>query len=254
LQSSLRGKRQVLFVVGEAGSGKTAVTDAFEQRAVLDFNVRAVRGHCLDTSGAREAYYPLLEALGQLARSAESHPLLAALVRHAPTWAIQFPDLLGAVQREKLERDALGATPERMLREICDALDSLAATDPVLLVLEDLHWADAATLDFVSALARRRSPARSMLVATYRPGEDAGIASRLKSVVRDLLVHKLCQELILTPLTRDDIDEYLSAELSAGALNQQVSDFIHEHCGGNALFMVAIVQELVQRGLLTQAG
>jgi DNA-binding winged helix-turn-helix (wHTH) protein/tetratricopeptide (TPR) repeat protein len=253
LQSSLRGQRQILFVAGEAGSGKTAVTDAFEQRAAMEFNVRAVRGHCLDTTGSLEAYYPLLEGLGSLVRGNESRSLLPALIRHAPTWAVQFPALLGTRQKEQLGRDALGATPERMLREICDALESLASTDPLLLVIEDVHWADSATLDFISALARRRNPVRIALVATYRPDENAGIASRLKSVVRDLLVHRLCRELILKPLTKADICEYVSGELSVETADAQLIDFIHDHCGGNPLFMVAIVQQLVQRGLLAQA-
>src|SRR5262249_49320766 len=217
-----RGQRQILFVVGEAGSGKTAVTDAFEQRAVMEFNVRAIRGHCLDSTGSLEPYYPLLEGLGSVVRGGELHSLLPALIRHAPTWAIQFPALLGARQKEQLGRDALGATPERMLREICDALESLASAEPVLLVIEDVHWAEAATLDFISALARRRNPARITLVATYRPDESAGIASRLNTVVRDLLVHRLCRELILTPLTKADIGEYVSGDFSLETSSEEL--------------------------------
>src|SRR5262249_16330447 len=78
------------------------------------------------------------------------------------------------------------------------------------------------------------------------------IATRLKSVVRDLLVHRLCREFILGPLTRADIGEYVS--MSAATSNENLVGFIYDHCGGNPLFMVAIVQELVQRGLLAQCN
>ncbi len=67
-----------------------------------------------------------------------------------------------------LQRELLGATRERMLREICEAMESISAQIPLLLVLEDLQWADASTVDLISALARRRTPAKLMLLASSR--------------------------------------------------------------------------------------
>ena len=65
----------------------------------------------------------------------------------------------------------LGATRERMLRELAEALEALTAKQPLVLVLEDLHWSDSATLDLVGYLARRRVPARLLVLGTYRPVE-----------------------------------------------------------------------------------
>src|SRR6202040_341166 len=113
------------------------LVDAFHQAATRRPNLRVIRGQCVEGFGGKEAYYPVLEAVGQLLREAEGGPLVQALVRRAPTWLIQFPSLLKAEQREALQKEILGATRERMVREICEALELLTAEDPLALVLED---------------------------------------------------------------------------------------------------------------------
>ncbi len=82
---------------------------------------------------------------------------------------MQLPWLLEAADRDALQRELLGATRERMLREMAEAVEALTAQAPLVLVLEDLHWSDSATLDLLAFLARRREPARLLLIGTYRP-------------------------------------------------------------------------------------
>jgi predicted ATPase len=82
-----------------------------------------------------------------------------------------MPALLSSPELEALQRKVQGATRERMLREMAEALEALTVEWPLVLVLEDLHWSDSATLDLVSFLARRRQPARLLVVGTYRPVE-----------------------------------------------------------------------------------
>ena len=91
LLQALNGHRQVVFITGEAGIGKTALVDLFHQRAALRPNLRIARGQCVEGFGGKEAYYPVLEALGQLIRDSEGSPAIQALVKRAPTWLIQFP-------------------------------------------------------------------------------------------------------------------------------------------------------------------
>src|SRR5262249_38282854 len=71
LVSALHGQRQLVFVTGEAGIGKTTLVDAFLQQACLQPNLRIARGHCVEGFGGKEAYYPMLEALGQLIRDSD---------------------------------------------------------------------------------------------------------------------------------------------------------------------------------------
>src|SRR5262249_18285874 len=148
---------------------KTTLVDVFHQRAVQRENIRIARGQCVEGFGGKEAYYPMLEALGQLTRETEGSPIVHTLATRAPTWLIQLPSLVKADQREALHREILGAPRDRMVREICEALEALTVENPLILVFEDLHWGDPSTLDLISAVARRREPAKLMLLCTYRP-------------------------------------------------------------------------------------
>jgi DNA-binding winged helix-turn-helix (wHTH) protein/tetratricopeptide (TPR) repeat protein len=252
LGQALKSQRQVIFITGEAGVGKTTLVDAFHQAATRRPNLRVIRGQCVEGFGGKEAYYPVLEAVGQLLREAEGGPLVQALVRRAPTWLIQFPSLLKAEQHEALQKEILGATRERMVREICEALESITAENPLVLILEDLHWVDPSTLDLISALARRRGPAKLVLLGTYRPADVVVSQSPLKGLKQDLLVHHLCEEVVLERLEESDIGEYLAAEFADGSLPAGLANLIYRHSGGNALFMVAIVQDMVKQGLIAQ--
>jgi DNA-binding winged helix-turn-helix (wHTH) protein/tetratricopeptide (TPR) repeat protein len=252
LERALQGIRQVFFVTGEAGAGKTALIDAFQHHAALRSNPRIARGQCIEVFGGKEAYYPMLEAVGQLIRSADASPVLQTLAKHAPTWMIQFPALLSLKQKEALQREVLGTMGERMVREICEALESMTAAHPLLLILEDLHWADAATLGVISALARRRGPAKLMILATCRTEAIAGTQNHLKSLKQDLLIHRLCQECELQRLTQADVSEYLAAEFPASNLPVGLARLVHHHSGGNPLFMVTIVRDFVRNGFLAE--
>ncbi len=94
---------------------------------------------------------------------------MQTLAVQAPTWLVQFPGHVRREQREMLQREMVGATRERMLREIGEALETIGSDKPLLLVFEDLHWVAPSTVDLISALARRRSPGKLMLIGTYRP-------------------------------------------------------------------------------------
>ncbi len=252
LHRALRGQRQVTFVTGEAGIGKTTLVDAFHQQAARNHTLRVARGQCVEGFGGKEAYYPMLESLGQLTRNPDGNPVVQTMAKRAPTWLIQFPSLVKTELREALQREILGATRERMVREICEALEAITSEIPLLLIFEDLHWGDPSTLDLISALARRREAAKLMLLCTYRPVDVVLSNSSLKGLKQDLLVHQLCSEIALERLEEPLIAEYLATEFSRGNLPAGLAKLIHRHSGGNALFMVAIVQDMVKRGLIAQ--
>ena len=114
LQKMLEGERQIIFVTGEAGIGKTALVDTFVRSIASDRRIRIGRGQCLEQYGTGEAYLPLLEAMGRLCR--EQPHVVDVLHAHAPMWLLQMPSLLSASDRELLNRGISGATRERMLR------------------------------------------------------------------------------------------------------------------------------------------
>jgi predicted ATPase/DNA-binding winged helix-turn-helix (wHTH) protein len=253
LQHAARGERQILFITGEAGIGKTALVDEFRRQvATTALSLRIARGQCVEGYGGKEAYYPMLEALGRLCAGAERDALVQVLAAHAPTWLVQFPALLKREHRETLQREILGATRERMLREIEEALEVITAEHPLLLVFEDLQWVDAATVDLISALARRQGPARLMLLATYRPTDLEPQGHPLKALTKDLLVHRLCREIVLTAFTEAEVQAYLASQSLATSLPEGLSPLLHRHSEGNPLFMVAALEHMTKRGLISR--
>ncbi|HKQ03156.1 MAG TPA: AAA family ATPase, partial [Actinomycetes bacterium] len=135
-----RGRRQVVFVTGEPGIGKSTLVEAFAGELDGSSGGRVAWGQCLEQRGAPEPYLPVFDALGRLCR--DDGEALALLSRLAPTWLAQMPAMVEPGGLADLERRALGGTTERMLREAAEALEAVASDRPLLLVLEDLHWAD----------------------------------------------------------------------------------------------------------------
>lgn len=253
LQRALHGEREIVFVTGEAGIGKTTLADTFQRQAGADISTLSVaRGQCVEGYGGQEPYYPMLEALGQLCQGGRQDSVVQVLAAQAPTWLVQFPALVKRGQQEKLQHEILGAGRERMLREIADALETITAERPMLLIFEDLHWADNSTIDLISALARRRRPAKLLLVATYRPVDVLLAEHPLKALKQDLLVHHLCYEIALEPLNEAEIGEYLAAESKVASLPEGLASLLFRHSEGNPLFMVAALEHLRARNLITE--
>src|SRR4030088_2418408 len=233
LGKALRGQRQIVFITGEPGIGKTALVDQFQRRAGANLAfLRIARGQCVEGYGGKEAYYPMLEAVGELCRSEGGESLVQAFAAQAPTWLVQFPALVKREHPEMLQREILGATLERMLREISEVLETITSENPLLLVFEDLHWSDHSTVDLISSLARRRSPAKLMMIGTYRPVDVIVSEHPLNVLKQDLLVHQLCREIALEPLGEAEVAEYLASESSGASLPDGLSSLLYQHSEG----------------------
>src|SRR5262249_3670773 len=114
LEKALSGERQIIFVTGEAGIGKTTLAEAFLERASA-LGMWVARGQCVEHYGVGEAYLPILSVLGQLCRAPGGEHLISLLAQHAPTWLVQMPAFLSTAELEALQRRILGASRERML-------------------------------------------------------------------------------------------------------------------------------------------
>src|SRR5882724_1739571 len=248
-----KGERQIVFVTGEPGIGKTAVADAFIGRAATEApDIRIARGQCIEGYGSKEAYYPVLEALSGLYRGGGGDAIVQILAAQAPTWLVQFPALLTPERGEILRREVLGATRERMLREIGDALESIASRSPLLIVFEDLQWVDYSTVDLISVLARRRTTAKLMIVGTYRDDDVALSEHPLRALKQDLRSRHLCHEIALGPLNEAHVVDYLVAEQPESALPDGLAALVYQHSEGNPLFMVAALDHLIGRGFIAR--
>src|SRR5258707_4688256 len=130
----------------------------------------------------------------------------------------------------------------------------MTSQGPLIMVLEDLHWVDNSTLDVISVLARRRVPAKLLLIATYRPADVLLFQGQLKTLKQDLLVHHLCHEITVERLEEADVAEYLAVAFADSDFPSGLAELIHHNSGGNALFMAAIVRDIAARGLIVRVG
>src|SRR5262249_57917270 len=168
LARAFGGQRQIVFVTGDPGIGKTTVVEAFLERVAARGGFWATRGQCFEQHGPGEPFMPVLEGLGRLCRQSGDDQLVSLLRHHAPSWLLELPGLISAADREVLQRQHAGVTRARMLREMVVGIEAVTTRIPLVMVLEDLHWSAPSTLDLLVALARQRGAARLMVVGTYR--------------------------------------------------------------------------------------
>jgi DNA-binding winged helix-turn-helix (wHTH) protein len=160
------GQRAVVWVAGEPGIGKSMLIEHFAAGLGV---VAIARGQCVEHYGTGESYLPVLEALAELCRKDADLPSLLRAV--GPTWLLQLPWLGTTEERDVLRRELAGVGPDRMLREMGELLDRYTDQRPLLLVTEDLHWSDRATIQLIDHVARRRGRAGLMWLATFRVAE-----------------------------------------------------------------------------------
>jgi DNA-binding winged helix-turn-helix (wHTH) protein/predicted ATPase len=247
------GRRQLVFVAGPAGIGKTSLLEAFCSEVGAQGGIRFARGQCVYQHGVGEAYLPLLEALARLGRTQEGSALVAVLRRHAPTWISQLPGLL-------LDGDdvpapptvGVTAAPERMLREMAEAVEALASDAPLVLLFEDVHWADPSTLAWMAYIARRPDPTRLLLLATYRPIELDASAHPLGPVKRELELQQRCQELALPSFARREVQAYLARRFVANRFPATLAELLVGRTGGSPLFLTKVLDSWIEQNLIRQ--
>lgn len=291
LGQALGGRGQVAFVTGEAGSGKTALVQAFsEEAARYSDNLVAAVGSCSAHSAITDPYLPFREVLGALTgvedpssdigKNASRLRKLAG--RTAQVLVEVGPDLVGSIipgaavatllarigrvvaQRvgwldklEKLVQSKPHAIPQaameqgRIFEQYANVLKALAKEQPLLIILDDLHWADEASIGLLFHLSRRIEQSSILLIGTYRP-DELGAEDR-----RPL-------EKVLSEIKRQagdvwiDLDQTQEAErrvfvnnLLDSELNQLGPDFrqaLFEHTQGNPLFTLELLRTLQERG------
>src|SRR5262249_18976783 len=140
------GRRQVVFVGGERGIGKTTLLEHFVEETRARTRARVTFGQCAELTGGTEPYLPIFDLLGGLGGEDTGGDVLASLERWAPTWLLQMPALLDEVRASRLRQRVPSPNRDRMLRELGEALEVLSDAQTLVIVLEDLHWSDASSI------------------------------------------------------------------------------------------------------------
>jgi ABC-type oligopeptide transport system substrate-binding subunit/DNA-binding SARP family transcriptional activator len=292
LDAACQGHAQVAFTTGEAGAGKSSLLAEFMRQAGdCHPDLLAATGACTSLGGLGDSYLPFRQALAVLTGDLQS-PLAAGALTHAQAlrlWealpetfgvlAEQGPALpglllspaavlaraeealpaddalLARLRRLALRSDEVTVDPQtgQLFSQMAAFLAALAAAGPVLLILDDLQWADAGSINLLYHLARGLGQAPLLILAAYRPEEvapDGSLARSLAEIKRlygdmwielDALAHEE---------GRAFVDAYLDA--FANALGAGFRAKLYAHTGGHALFTVETLRHLRETGFLVQ--
>lgn len=247
LSRALAGGGTTVVITGDAGMGKTALLDAFlHARETLAAHALVCRGQSVEHSGAGEAYFPVIDALAPMIAH-PGHGLHEIVRTHAPSWLSQFP---GVYPQEEIA--STPPTPARLARELGDALSAAARSRPVLMILEDLHWADPSTLELLRHLAHRAARTALLVIATCRAEEAATAGSSITQVLAELEARGVCDTIELGPLDETSIRDYVECRFNLGEVSIPLASLLARATEGHPLFLVSLVQLFIQRGDLQQ--
>ena len=246
LERAAAAAGNTLLLAGEEGIGKSRLAaEALalaRQRGFLTLNGTAYALH------TDLAYAPMLEAIGPfLAGLAAGR--LGRLVRGLPDLGQLFSNLpLGTPA--PLGDPALERT--RFFEAVARLVERIAAERPLVILIDDLHWADHASLDLVHYVARGLADQRVLLLGTYRL-DEARAHPRLRSLIRSLQRSGLAEEMTLAPLRPDAVAK-LAASLLQGQPPEALLSFLQDRAAGTPLYVTALIRGLRESGALFRAG
>jgi len=253
LADAARGVLTVVLVSGDPGIGKSRLLDEVAARA-------QARGYSVLCGGAVDAegmppYLPLIEALGAYVRAADPEVLRAQAGVHAAVLAAVLPEL--ALRLGDLPA-GYPLPPEQARLRLFEAVGVLLLTiarggapPGLLLVLDDLHWADAATLDLVCYVARRYPQAPLLLLGAYRPGETRRNPA-LERALAELVRLRALFTIPLGTLAEHEVLALAQAVLGS-SVDARLGALLHAHSEGNPFFAEELLRDWFERGVVRRA-
>jgi tetratricopeptide (TPR) repeat protein len=239
LQSALGERARLVLVVGDAGIGKTRfVSEGLVQAAASGVSV--ISGGCLPLA-EKLPLLPVADALDGLSRL-DGGALFEAALAAAPAYvrsevAHLLPRL--AAGEPAAAEPVEGWRYERLFAGVAELLDGVARRSPLAVLVEDVHWADAATLDLLTYLVRPSRASSASVVVTCRSDEtplDAWVAHWLTHVRRDASV----EEIRLGPLSRSEVAEQIAALVEASPPGELVAE-VYARAEGHPFFTEQLV-------------
>jgi class 3 adenylate cyclase/tetratricopeptide (TPR) repeat protein len=234
------GTGRLVLLAGEPGVGKTRLA----QEVTLDVRNRGflvAAGRCYEPRQA-VPYYPFLEALAT-AHAAAPATIRAELPRRWPYLASLLPEQLGTPPASGEGQE----DQQRVFRALTGFLRAMAETAPLALLLDDLHWADGASLDLLQHLARHTRADRVLLLGTYRD-VDVGRQHPLRQVMRDLNREHLVERIAIRRLGEKGTAAQLAALLGEPEVSKELSGLVHRNTEGNPFFTDEVLRALIERG------
>jgi DNA-binding CsgD family transcriptional regulator/tetratricopeptide (TPR) repeat protein len=245
-----QGRPSLVLLAGDSGIGKTRLLADFERRLGDEDKAAAtvLRGEAVQTGDGELPYGPLLGALRPLVR--ERHEVLSEL---APGSRAQLAALLPGLDEgaTRPERDDPSAQV-RLFEALLELLDRLSARGPLVLILEDMHWADRSTRAFVAYLARGLREERVLALLSYR-SDELHRRHPLRALLAELERSERVRRLALEPFDRQELVEALTDILGAQPSPELLAR-VHARAEGNPLYTEELLAaSLDGRGLAPQS-
>jgi predicted ATPase len=252
--AAVNGRGSFVAISGEPGIGKTSLAEDFlAEIGAGPFHPVIARGKCSERLAGAEAYLPVLEALDSLLHSGSGESFNEMMKQGAPTWYVQIAPLATeSTTAVQIHEDVKTASQERMKRELGTLLLEIGRVQPLVICLEDLHWADVSTVDILNYLGGRLASMRALVLVTFRQSEMLLTKHAYLKVRGDLQSAGVLRELPLDFLARDDIDRYLALAFPQHRFPVEFNALVHGKTEGNPLFMVDLLRYLKDRGVLAQ--
>jgi serine/threonine protein kinase/tetratricopeptide (TPR) repeat protein len=255
----------LVCVTGEPGIGKTTLVEDFINEPQADGRSSisssssnrgriVARGRCSERLAGTEAYLPFLEVLDSLL-SGEAGEQAVRIMRHvAPSWYVHVaPASDNDSSAERLRADIKTTSQERMKRELSQLLHDLSQIKPLIIFIDDLHWADVSTVDLLAYLAGKFETLRVLIVTTYRSPDLMLAKHPFLQLKRDLQARGDCRQIMLQFLTREDVERYLRLEFPRHSFPAEFPALIHSKTEGSPLFMVDMVRYLRDRNVIAES-
>jgi DNA-binding CsgD family transcriptional regulator/tetratricopeptide (TPR) repeat protein len=232
--SASRAMAGLVFVAGESGVGKSRLTDHFADRAAAG-GARVLWGDCIDLGDSELPYAPIVSALRSLVR--EGHPVFGALGPARAELARLLPEL--GAPGDLLVEPYVGSAQGRLFELLLVLFERLAEESPVLLVIEDLHWADRSTRDFLSFLARNVCRRQLLVVATFRT-DELHRRHPLRPFLAEIERTDQASRIAIERFSREELGAQLAAILGA-IPDDELLERVYARSEGNPLFAEEIL-------------
>jgi len=251
LAQASSGKGVTVFISGEAGAGKTRLTTEFLNIAKKK-QVTVLNGWCL--SDVAVPYFPFMEAFDSYISSIEDNEVTIANQQLSlKSWLIknQFE------ANETIRNTSPQVWKDQVFVAVAKELLFLSTKKPLILVLEDIHWADSASLSLLHYLARQAVSERILIIATFRSEElNVRVEGHPNSLSKELLLmgrEDLYREVKLSNLTRDDVQR-VAENMLGGSVQPDLGEKLAANTMGNPLFVVESLRMMYQQGSLSKSN
>lgn len=268
LETAASGKGQVLFITGEAGAGKsTLIEQARADAAERIPDLLVLHAACSEQFGAGEPHQPFVEAFRDLlveageegSRWAHFRKLAGEL---APAWIAAIPlagGLIAATVATAVEFRRLGSgsaaasSEEALFFQYTELLFAAAAERPILLLLDDLHWADGASVSLLVHIGRRIANERIAIIGTYRPADVEVTKHPIRDARLELERYGVAAEMPLGPLGRSALRD-LATQVLGGPPARSLLEWAEERAGANPLFFQELLRWAADQGIALSRG